>query len=153
MQQILHGDYRSSWGIRANMIRVSKDLVIENPLLGVGIGDAKSKFTEKVFCYDQQQYINYSNLHNGFLQILVETGFLGLIAFMLFLYYLAKNAKINQKIFLFSIAVIVNILVGFLGEPLLFRSSPYLLFNLMTAMIIYTLLEKAKSPSTPCCFQ
>ncbi|MFT7823750.1 MAG: O-antigen ligase family protein [Sulfurimonas sp.] len=136
LEKITKGDYNSSWGVRVNILRVSKDIVIENPILGIGIGNTKTEFLEKAKEYDQTGFFpKLDHLHNGYMQILVETGLVGLFLFLSFLFLLLRLDIPRDSFILLSIVITIY-LVGFIGEPLFFNSKPYLLFNLFMALIM-----------------
>ena len=141
--KISNGKYNSSWGVRANILIVSKEIVKEHPILGMGIGNTRTEFLIKAKEFQQTGFFpKLNHLHNGYMQILVETGLLGLLLFLLFIYTLLKlKLQREQAILMFTIVVIY--MVGFVGEPLLFSRKPFFLFNLFVAIFIYhRVLEK-----------
>lgn len=144
LQKITEGNYGSSWGIRANILIVAKDLVRENPILGIGMGNAKVEFLEKAKEYPQTGFFPQLNhLHNGYMQILVEVGFVGLVLFFYFLYQLLQE-KVDKEQFVLMATIVAIYLVGFTGEPLFFSRKPYLLFNLFVALFLYQSLKAKK---------
>jgi len=142
LKKISVGDYNSSWGIRTNILIVAKEVVKEQPFLGTGIGNARTIFLEKSKQFPQTGFFsNLKHLHNQYMQILVETGIVGLLLFLLFLLLLVQ-LDLEKEQFIFMMAVVVIFLVGFVGEPLFFSRKPYLLFNFLIALFIYQSLEK-----------
>ncbi len=142
--KISEGNYDSSWGIRANILIVAKEIVKENPILGIGMGNAKVEFLKKAETFPQTGFFpKLRHLHNGYMQILVETGVIGLVLFLAFLTALLRlNASRDEVIFISTIVVIY--LVGFVGEPLFFSRKPYLLFNLFVALFMWKVYSKEK---------
>jgi len=137
LQKITEGNYGSSWGVRANILIVAKELVKEHPLFGIGIGNTRSEFLKKAKEFPQTGFFpKLRHLHNGYMQILVETGFVGLSLFLLFIYSLLK-LELQREQFILMATIIVIYLVGFVGEPLFFSRKPFLLFNMFIAIFLY----------------
>lgn len=59
---------------RSGIWRGSIDLIKERPLLGYGIGNAPASAT-------QSSGMNVDNAHNGYLQVMIELGIIGLLVF------------------------------------------------------------------------
>ena len=146
LQKITEGNYASSWGKRAQILTVAKDLVRENPILGIGIGNAKVEFLEKAKeCSQNRDFLlKVAHLHNGYMQILVELGIVGLLLFFFFLYRLLR-IQLKRDDHILLVIVITIYLVGFIGEPLFFNRKPYLLFNLFIAILLFKSMSRAKN--------
>ncbi len=145
------GDYDSSWGLRAAFWIITYDIVKENPLLGVGIGDYKLAAQKALakndhhFSKDVQKFCTHSHFHNQYLMILTQTG---LIGFALMLYMLAsiyrlkiKDAEMKELSILFTTIYVV----GFIAEPLWVKQFPTVLFILMAALSIAASEKPQKS--------
>lgn len=148
LEKITEGKYNSSLGIRVNALVVAKELVKENPVLGVGIGSARTEFLEKAKKFPQTGFFpKLRHLHNGYMQILVETGFVGLALFFLYIYFLLKLDLPRDQYILMS-TIIVIFLMGFVGEPLFFSRKPYLLFILFMGIFMYSAQNKKRVKTT-----
>ena len=144
LQKISEGNYNSSWGIRTNILIVAKEIVKENLILGVGIGDAKQIFLKKSEQVSQTEFFpKLRHLHNGYMQILVETGIIGLLLFGIFIINVL-NLNLHKDQFALMVVIVTIYLVGFMGEPLLFSRKSYLLFNFFISLFIYQSLQKKK---------
>ena len=72
-------------------------MFLDRPLFGWGIGNFKMKFLSyqaeaiKAFPVFRASYQNAQEAHNEYLQLLAETGIIGLVAFLLILYLIAKK--------------------------------------------------------------
>lgn len=92
MINLKKGNYNSSIGIRVAYWIVTWDILKENPLFGVGIGDykeaIKKTLSKSKFNYLQniKQFMVSNHLHNQFLMILVQLGILGLLL-TLYIFY------------------------------------------------------------------
>jgi O-antigen ligase len=134
---IMNGRYISSWGYRWNMNRVSQAVVSDHPFFGAGLGGAKRVFIEKSKQFDQTEgFERWNNVHNGYMQILIETGFVGLFLFIYFIYRLWRSQMVKNDLLIIS-SVIVVYLIGFIGEPLFFNKVVYLLFNLFVGLSLF----------------
>jgi O-antigen ligase len=144
LQKITEGNYGSSWGTRANILIVAKDLVRENPILGIGMGNAKVEFLEKAKEYPQTGFFpKLNHLHNGYMQILVEIGIVGLLLFFFFIYTLLR-VQIQRDEYILLVTIIIIYIIGFVGEPLFFNRKPYLLFNLFIAILLFKSINGVK---------
>jgi len=142
LSKISEGNYNSSWGIRANILIVAKEIVKENPLLGIGMGNAKVAFLEKAKAFPQTDFFTHlKHLHNGYMQILVESGLLGLGLFLFFIYTLI-GSTLQRDQWMLIVTIVTVYLVGFMGEPLLFSRQPYLLFNFFVGLALYLERER-----------
>jgi O-antigen ligase len=91
IEKIQKGNLKSSWGSRIAMKQVAWQIIKDQPVLGVGIGDSMDVFREYL---DHKQFHNLNfikvahHLHDQFIQIMVDTGIIGLFIFLLFLFSL-----------------------------------------------------------------
>jgi hypothetical protein len=105
-EKLLNTGNSSSDQVRKIMIAESWEMFVNNPLLGVGLGNVVALSTFKLFS------------HNDILEVAATLGVLGIsfYFFFLFKYYLTlrKLKKINQHIFLvFRNNFIVYLFMGF----------------------------------------
>lgn len=89
-----------STGLRFMMWKVAGDLIHDNPLLGVGIGDERNMY-QKVLLKKSSELKNdisgFSDFHNTYLQITVEAGIVGLLMFCFVFYTLYKNLDTQHE--------------------------------------------------------
>jgi O-antigen ligase len=91
---IAKGNLNNSWGLRIAMKKVVLEIIKDHPLLGVGVGDVLNEFRHYQKNSDMKQYRFLStttHVHDQFLQIVLQTGLIGLVFFILFLYHLFKT--------------------------------------------------------------
>jgi O-antigen ligase len=141
VQKMLQGNFSSSWGSRVYALIIAKDIVLEHPLLGVGIGSAKEKFVEQTKAYPHGKMVQgFWHMHNQYMQILLETGVVGLILFFVFLYQLL-NISLPRALYIMLWSFVVIYLFGFIGEPLFWNRQPYMLFNFFVAYFLFVELH------------
>jgi O-antigen ligase len=134
LNDINNGNYaNSSFGIRYNILHISKVLIAHKPILGYGIGADRKNLLDISSNYKQTEFFSQlKHMHNGYLQILVDIGFVGLFLFLLFLVKMPLPKHLHKLL----ISFIAIYLVGFIGEPLLFVRRTYDLFNLFIGIFI-----------------
>ena len=94
VKKIQNNNLNSSWGSRIAMKIVSFDILKEHPFVGVGIGDTKEVYIDTLDKVEFKKYDftkNVHHVHDQYLQIMLQTGLLGLIPFILFIWFLFKS--------------------------------------------------------------
>ena len=104
---------------RIQSLQVGSSIFINNPIIGVGIGDLKEKCTEEYkIRFGPDKYVLYP--HNQYLFILAATGFIGFLIFIIgFLGPFIVNHHYNNY-FLFALLIIYS--GAFLVDNVLERS-------------------------------
>jgi len=100
----------SSFQLRKRFFKQSISMILENPLIGIGIGNWKLESIKT----DRNNLKGYTvpyHSHNDFLEIGSETGIFGMIAFILLLIYplifFEKEINIKNLILLFSFIIYI----------------------------------------------
>jgi O-antigen ligase len=116
-------------------------VIKDNPILGVGTGDASSKLKEEFALRGYLEgYYDNLNAHNQFLEIWLENGIIGLILFLCILGYIIHLA-IKQKNILLGMFIITTI-IFFIFETMMNRLAGISFFALFSFLFIYS-----KSPT------
>lgn len=87
--------------------------VIKKPFFGFGQENYELIFSKKL-------RFNVDNAHNLFLEILVSSGFIGLISFLLIIYFGFKKTKFKYKLFLLTFILISFLNPLFISGIILF---------------------------------
>ena len=66
---------------RISMWKASKNIIMDNPVVGVGLGQYGKVYQEKY--YLEKRFQKYNHPHNNILKIWIETGTVGVIGFLL----------------------------------------------------------------------
>jgi O-antigen ligase len=137
VEKLYNGEYNTSWGIRVYALKVAQGIVYEHPLFGVGIGNAKNSFMDESKQYKHGYLVkSLWHMHNQYMQILLETGIIGLVLFLIFIWQLLKlQLDRDYKVLLY--AFIMVYMFGFIGEPLFWNRQPFILFNFFIAFFLY----------------
>lgn len=128
-------ELNSSTGIRTILWRESLLLSFESPFIGYGLGDVQNHINTSLIenGYEALTIIHSYNSHNQFLQIILSSGYLGLLIIMsifIFLFQTFKNRKNKISFYIF-----LYIISCFMFESLLERQNGIIItalfFNLM----------------------
>lgn len=140
---VLSGDINnvpfSSMGIRLHLWYESIIWLQENPLFGIG-DNARSLVISMSTRLPENIKAQFSHLHNGYLEVLVNYGILGLLNFFLLFSLLTKSTFTKSTtvyITAFSVGFISYFLIINCFESFLSFKSGMYVFNCMTA-VIYT---------------
>jgi len=135
---ILNIESDESLNQRLNFYEIAFDLFREKPLIGHGVGSWKYESLGYKKSENNTVLIPYYT-HNDFLQILVETGIIGLGIFSLIILYLLncmfKLLKRDKDISVFTILFIFFFLNSMINFPL-HRSQEFVPFILCCSLIM-----------------
>ncbi len=131
VNKILNLNLNTSWGIRIAYWITTYNIILENPF-GVGYGDYINATKEELCKEGKYDYLSNKTKkfmsdihpHNQYLLILLQTGIIGLLLFLIFLYQLFKlDIKDNELKNLKFIFLIIFLISCFAG-PQLYRHFP-----------------------------
>jgi len=126
----------NSTGVRVNIWRQSLALIKAKPILGYGTGDVKDELVKKYIENDmvsatKKQY----NAHNQFFQILISSGVIGLVFFLLSAYY---GIRSNQIFFQFILIIFIFMMV----ESVLENQAGTIFFGLFFSLLSQKSLQR-----------
>lgn len=113
----------TSTGIRNIVLQVCADLSFERPFFGYGLGDVQDDINTRLIRlgYSSLTVVHQYNAHNQYLQIVLCSGYLGLVWFLgILLYNFLKVYRIQRKIGLY---IFLYIVFCFVFESLLERQN------------------------------
>lgn len=133
----IHFNSITSEQIRNGIYYCSYIIFKDNLILGCGVGDVKNKLNN---CYgkniDSNLYqMNYYNAHNQLVHIVLSNGILGLIIYILSIFYMLKMAIKSKKYLYFTFLLYVGICC--LTENILSRHDGVLFFGFFNAILFY----------------
>jgi len=95
-QRLLDTSARNSLSTRLQIWEISLEVLKDNYILGVGLGNFQQPYREKAYqMYQPPLEWEVVKAHNLYLNIWLEMGLLGLMAFMVLLYAYGKQLKTN----------------------------------------------------------
>ncbi|MDH4199615.1 MAG: O-antigen ligase family protein [Spirochaetia bacterium] len=116
--------YNTSIGTRIVTIKLALFMISKSPFIGYGVGDAIDELLNFYNIQNKGEHISdtmniilNTHLHNQYLQILVETGFIGFFLFLMMFWSFYKEAEFKR----IAILLIVFFFTGFMVEPFLHK--------------------------------
>ena len=143
VKKVLNADFNSSWGIRAAFWMTTLNILKEHPF-GVGVGDyidatkaevQKQKYNN-LLSNESKLFISDNHPHNQYLLIFLQSGFIGLLSFLYFIYKFLTLKIDNQELKELSILFMTIFLVSFLAEPLFLKQFTIALFGLFVGLFV-----------------
>lgn len=140
----------SSTSFRMNVYNSSVQMFQDNFLLGIGCGN---KVFREIYGLYMLSGFDALSAYSVFLEIAVENGILGLIFYILFLFYLIKDAlkKLNKTnnietklILIASIISIVGVLIHGFVDTVYFRPQIQIIYWISVA-ITFTVTEEKEN--------
>lgn len=121
IEKLSNNNLNSSWGIRVAYWISTYDTAKNSFLLGVGIGDTQDE-TAKTIREQNYSFLNNESIvfmtnpkhhpHNQYLQIILQSGIIGLFLYIFFFYKLLSmkisNTEIKQLSILFSSVFLIS---------------------------------------------
>jgi hypothetical protein len=122
--------------IRYSIWNSAISLIKENPVMGVGTGDASCELKKKFRSFGYSEgYYDDLNAHNQFLEILLENGLIGLLIFLTILGYMIYIA-VSDRNYIYAL-FILSMLIFFAFETALNRLSGITYFSLFSFLLVY----------------
>ncbi|MFP4844592.1 O-antigen ligase family protein [Winogradskyella sp. PE311] len=129
--------------MRLYIFECSTEIISNNFMIGVGIGDVKQALND---CYLSNEEVfkgKYFNSHNQFLSVSLASGFVGLLAFLTMFYHNIKIA-IKNKSFVHTSITILFITIMF-TENILERQDGVMLFSFFINFFAFQKIEQKTS--------
>lgn len=153
MQKIQNLDFDSSLGIRAAYWITTYNIVKENPVFGIGLGDYidETKIEIELNNYPYfndyvKTFLSEHHPHNQYLLVALQMGIVGLI-FLFYLYYRILKQEIDDpEIKELSILFVTIFLIASFAEPLLLKKFPLSLFILFAGLFARYSIQKTANP-------
>lgn len=142
IQQLLVGNFDTSWGLRAAFWTITYDSLKKHPLIGFGVGDYRIASHEILendphqFSPSVKEWCSNTHFHNQYLMILTQIGLIG-FGLMLWLIIELFKLKINDpELNEFKILSLTIFFVGSIAEPLWILQFPIILFVFIVSLSI-----------------
>jgi O-antigen ligase len=134
--------HNSSVGYRINFAKNTFELIENNILLGVGVGDFPSEY-KKVNLKNTPHARNTTNPHNMYLLVWSQLGLIGLISFLSIFYYQIKLSRNSPSRFIrdFGVALPVLFSIILFSDSYLLGHYTTLVFMLFSSFL-YKNFEK-----------
>jgi len=97
-QYSVNPEIQTSWGGRLKVAHAGWLMFLEEPIIGVGVGDFRYERNRLIKEGKTIDGARYSHAHIHYLNVLAENGIIGLIALILFIYVVPAKAFYRQWI-------------------------------------------------------
>ena len=146
------GNFRRSFpsiSARAEILKTTPYVFLESPLIGVGVGNVRDRTMEYSSYLDSPKVA-----HNMYLEVLLGTGLLGFIPFMLLLWFTWQDLRYVQRVSpgsplsLYAKGLEISFLTFLVGATFLSIANSkqlWLLFGLSTSLKHIALNEREES--------
>lgn len=129
------GKAHNSLNIRIGIYQCAMNIIVENPILGIGIGDVQDSLNNCYSYYDTDAYtITNYNSHNYYFNVLLASGILGLIVFLSMFYVYFKLATLNSN-YLY-ICFLTTIFIAMFFENIFSRNHGVLFFSIFNTVFV-----------------
>ena len=132
------GKYESSVGYRLIAWKISLKLISERPVAGYGIGDSMDVVQATVDNWKDEKIhlppmdvITKNHVHNQYLQILLETGAIGLVLFLTIFCFFYQGSLDRTA----SLMLVIIFFTGFIAEPFMRNQFTSALISFFMAWI------------------
>jgi O-antigen ligase len=135
---IYYNDFNTSSGVRIGFYIIGYDILKDNPLIGVGVSDTMNEVKKYAnnLPYDFNKLKTMPNVHNDFLQILIQLGIIGALLYILIFYNIFKI--IIKDIYYKNLPIIfVSIyVISSMFENMIHQQFSMLLFTLFVGLFL-----------------
>lgn len=114
-------EMHQTFGERLILWTAGKEIIMENPVLGVGLGDTDDE-VNKILLRDKNDKLFNYNLHNQYLDYWVTFGTIGLLVFLFVLLMPLRHPDILFRIFILIVGI------SLLTESMLLRQKGLVFF-------------------------
>lgn len=134
-----NSNYNTSVGARIGFWIVTKEILKDNLLFGVGIANNINKKNEYITSNNLENFSYIKTLvhfHNNFLEIITQFGIIGLTLFT-YLFYLIAKIKIEDKtIYILKISTLCIFFLGSLTDVLFYLNDTMFLFSFVIGILL-----------------
>jgi O-antigen ligase len=132
-------DYCTSWGGRVGAWIISKDIITEHPLLGMGVVDNMKEFHKIIDTkYPEMNCMHESfmHVHNQYFQIFTQLGLLGLLIFLSIFYFIVKLPLRSAEHSRMRYVYLTVLLFAFVSEVIFHRQFSMVLFAFIIGILL-----------------
>lgn len=116
-------------------------LIRENPLLGVGIGDARKEMVKEYERLGEEKMVRERlNSHNQFLEVTLEGGIIALIFLMIVLGYMTFIA-LSENNLIYGMFILM-MFIFFMFESILYRLAGITFFSCFSFLLLHFSINK-----------
>lgn len=152
IKELSSNNFSTSIGVRIGFISYSMDIIKQHPIFGIGTGDHVYAVRENILAHEENPinvegmlknipHSHGSNLHNQFLDLLLQFGIIGFIVFLNIFYQIQKSHPNQNFLKPLPYLLIVNILLASFANPLFIFGDVERIFILLVALLIQPFVQ------------
>jgi O-antigen ligase len=128
---------------RINRVKMTARILKEHPFTGIGFGHFRARYDEFCDKGESGEIEEFRIPDNMYLTFLAETGLIGTLGFLIFMFFLLKNGLMRlvalkdrrKEELLIPLTALAGLLVNMGAYELFYWSNPYMLFCLICGFI------------------
>lgn len=139
IKQVIKGNYHGSWGERWGLLVTNYEVIKQNPIFGVGLGDTQDEMQRVIERANNQAsyaiaYFDHS--HNHYITILTSSGVFGFILYIS-IHILLFNLPIKHTEMKYLSLIFLTILMAnSISDDILFYKPYNIYFAIMISLFI-----------------
>ena len=144
IHQIQKENYTGSWGARWGLSLAAIEVIKNNPIFGVGLGDThdeRRRVIGQKFKGESRKIVYFSGIHNNYLTILEAAGIIGLIFYFLIFVHIYKLPIKNFEFKSLSLIFLTILAVASIADDIIFYKPYNIHFAIMLALFINLSLD------------
>ena len=147
IHQIQNENYTGSWSARWGLSLTAIEVIKNNPIFGVGLGDThdeRQRVIAQKIKGESREIAYYAGVHDSYLSILEAAGIIGLIFYFLIFVHIYKLPIKNFEFKSLSLIFLTILAVASIADDIIF-SKPYNIhFAILLALFINLSLDDKK---------
>ncbi len=130
--------YSTAIGSRIGLNIVAKDIFLQNPIIGVGVGDHLSKKDEMIQQkYQDRKYVkSLVHYHNQYAEFAVIAGIFGLLSYIFIFISLIRTKIADRRMNTIKYILVSTIAIASLSDAMFHLNRPLSLFALFAGLIL-----------------
>ncbi len=145
VEQIFQGKYHHSWGARWGLLVTNYEIIKQNPVFGVGLGDTQDEMQRVIERGENQAsyaVAYFDGSHNHYITILTSAGIIGFILYLAIHVFLFRLPIKHTEIKYLSLVFLATLIVNSIADDILFYKPYNIYFAIMIALFINLSLNK-----------
>ncbi|MCW8901393.1 MAG: O-antigen ligase family protein [Gammaproteobacteria bacterium] len=145
IEQILKGNYYGSWGARWGLLVTNYEVIKQNPVFGVGLGDTQDEMHRVIARGKNQASYSiayYDGSHNHYITILTSAGIIGFILYITIHVFLFRLPIKHKETKYLSLIFLTILIITSIADDILIYKPYNIYFAIMIALFINLSLGK-----------
>lgn len=145
IEKVTEHNYHGSWGTRWGLLVTNYEVIKQNPIFGVGIGDTQDEM-QRIIARGKNQasyaIAYYDGSHNHYITILTSAGIFGFILYISIHIFLFKLPIKHTEMKYLSLIFLTMLIVNSIADDILLYKPYNIYFAIMIALFINLSLDE-----------